>query len=223
MERVLDLGCGPGDSWRKLGLREENWRVVGLDLKMEQLQRAKQDYGARGWNYLRARGEQIPLSDASLDGVVCNVALPYMHIPRTLAEIHRVLIPGGWLKASLHLPGFTWGELRRSFPRPKNTVFRFCVLCNGMILHCSGRVISVKKVSESCQTERGMRIALRRAGFHAIHFRREGPRFFVEALRDDVDHRRLLHAIAPEVVSGIEPAMLRNERSTSVTEFSSWW
>jgi ubiquinone/menaquinone biosynthesis C-methylase UbiE len=184
MQRVLDLGCGPGDSWRKLGMAEQDWQLVGIDVSTRALQIARETFGPRGWRYLLARGEQIPLADECVDGIFCNVALPYMHIPRTIAELHRVLVPGGWFRASLHRADFTWSEFRNSFPHPKRSMFRVFVLLNGMLLHCAGRVMSLQGTCESCQTERGMRMALQKAGFEEIHFRHEGRRFFVEARRD---------------------------------------
>ncbi len=184
MERILDLGCGTGDSWQGLGLQVENRHIIGIDLQQNRLQAANLKYSARGWRYLCGRGENIPLADGSVDGVFCNVALPYMHIPRTLAELHRVLVPGGWLKASLHAPSFTWSEFRQAFPKPKASLFRAFVLLNGMVLHFSGRVLSFGKVAECCQTDAGMRMVLRRAGFTAESFRHEGERFFVDARRD---------------------------------------
>jgi ubiquinone/menaquinone biosynthesis C-methylase UbiE len=184
MERVLDLGCGTGDSWRNLHLQMENFRIIGIDTRCDRAQAANFKYRDRGWTYLCGRGEQLPLPAGSVDGVFCEVALPYMHIPRTLAELHRVLIPGGWLRATLHSPAFTWSEFRKSFPRPKQTLFRVFVFLNGMFLHFFGDVISLGRVAESCQTDRGMRIALRRAGFKNVTFRHEGRRFFVEARRN---------------------------------------
>jgi ubiquinone/menaquinone biosynthesis C-methylase UbiE len=184
MDRVLDLGCGTGDSWRKMGVNVENCRIVGIDLRRDRAQAARVQYADRGWTYLCARGESIPLPDGSVDGVLSNVGLPYMHIPSTLAELHRVLVPGGWLKATLHPPSFTMGDLRKSLPKLKESLFCAFVLFNGMVLHCSGRVVRLGKVAESCQTDAGMRIALRRAGFTAVTFRHEGRRFFVEARRE---------------------------------------
>lgn len=184
MDRLLDLGCGDGDSWQKLGLPVENCWIVGVDLQLERVRAANLKYGGLGWSYLCARGEGIPFSDGSLEGVFCNVALPYMNIPRTLAELHRVLVPGGWFRATLHSPSFTCNEFWRAFPRPKASLFRVFVLLNGMILHFSGGVISMGNVAESCQTEAGMRIALRRAGFTGVSFRREGRRLFVDARRE---------------------------------------
>jgi ubiquinone/menaquinone biosynthesis C-methylase UbiE len=183
-ERILDLGCGTGDSWRKLGLPVENCRVVGIDIQRDRVQTAHLKYGSQGWGYVCARGEEIPLPDGSIQGVFCNVALPYMHIPHTLGELHRVLVPGGWLKASLHTPTFTWSEFRQSFPHPKQCLFRIFVLLNGMVLHFSGNVICLGRVAESCQTSAGMRIALRSAGFTAVSYRKDGRRFFVEARRE---------------------------------------
>jgi hypothetical protein len=152
-----------------------------MDIASDRLQAAHQLYSTRGWRYVRARGESIPLADASVHGVLSWVALPYMHIPRTLAEIHRVLVPGGFFRAALHNPAFTWSELREAFPRPKPSLFRVFVLLNGMTLHFSGRVISLGRMAECCQTEAGMRRALCRAGFSAIAFGHDGPRFSVEA------------------------------------------
>jgi len=100
--------------------------------------------------------------------------------------LHRVLVPGGWLKATLHSSAFTWTEFRQSFSRPKQSLFRVFVLLNGMLLHFFGVVISLGGVAESCQTDRGIRIALRRAGFTDVTLRHEGRRFFVEAQRNGV-------------------------------------
>lgn len=189
MERILDLGCGSGDSWRSLHLEVENFRIIGIDTRPERMLPANAKYKSRGWVYACGRGEELPLADGSVDGVFSEVALPYMNIPRTLAEVHRVLVPGGWLKATLHSPGFTWSEFRRSFPKPKQSLFRAFVFLNGMVLHFFGSVISLGRVAESCQTDRGMRIALRRAGFTTETFRHEGRRFFVEARRDEATVR----------------------------------
>lgn len=185
MARVLDLGCGVGDSWRKSGQSAEDWELVGVDISPERLEVAREKYAARGWRYMCGRGEDIPLSTGTMDGALCWVSLPYMNIPQALAEIHRVLVPGGWFIATLHPPAFTWRELRRSFPRPKPSLFRTFVLLNGMVLHFAGSVLSIGGKAESCQTESGMRIALRRAGFTSIAFRRSNGEFFVEAKRND--------------------------------------
>ena len=188
MERILDLGCGTGGSGSAFGLDVENASVIGIDIQSARARTALLNNQSRGWKYVCARGEQTPFQAASFAGAFSEVALPYMQIPRTLAELHRVLVPGGWLRGTLHSPAFTWQEFLRSFPRPKQSLFRVFVLLNGAILHFTGKVMALGSVAESCQTEAGMRIALRRAGFENVTFRHEGLRFFVEARRDRSAH-----------------------------------
>ena len=183
VERILDLGCGAGESWRTLGFDATNWKIIGLDRRGELAAEASRKYRERGWCYLCAVGESLPFADCSLDGVISRGSLPYMHIPRTLRELHRVLVPQGWLRMSLHNPSFTWSEFREHFPRPSASLGRTLVLVNGIVFHFTGSVMSVRNIAESCQTESGMRIALRRAGFVDVRFGHKDPRFLVEARR----------------------------------------
>ena len=117
-----------------------------------------------------------------------QLALPYMNIQKALAEIHRVLVPDGGVSLILHPPGFTLAELvHHSIPKPKATLFRLYVMANGAWFHCSGRTIGFLGKTESFQTERGMKIALTRAGFSHFGFSRvpgsEGELFLVEATK----------------------------------------
>jgi hypothetical protein len=101
-----------------------------------------------------------------------------MNIPKALTEIHRTLAPGGSLSLSLHLPSFTIAELlHNSIPRPLLTLFRLYVISNGLLFHYTGRNVGfMNKRTESFQTERGMRVALNRAGFVNPSFSRlPGP------------------------------------------------
>jgi ubiquinone/menaquinone biosynthesis C-methylase UbiE len=162
---------------------------VGLDISLPRLREAATLYKSRGWHYLCASGAEIPLRDASVDGVLCNVALPYMNIPRALAELHRVLVPGGWLWASIHVPSFSLAEWRSSFPRPQQTMFRTYVLLNGVVFHCTGAPVSLGKKCESFQTKRGMRLALTRAGFTDLIFERDEKRFWCKARKPGLSRR----------------------------------
>jgi hypothetical protein len=129
----------------------------------------------------------LPFEDESFDRVLSAVALHYMNIQKTLAEIHRVLVPGGGLSLSLHLPSFTIAELlHNAIPKPVPTLFRLYVMANGLVFHCTGRTVGfVNRKTESFQTEREMRVTLNRAGFVNLSFRRPtgpvGETFIVEA------------------------------------------
>jgi ubiquinone/menaquinone biosynthesis C-methylase UbiE len=182
--RVLDLGCGSGQDLASWGVTASD-EVTGLDIDDNRLIAARVRFPNR--TFLRGIGECLPLEDESFDRAISAVALPYMNIQKTLAEIHRILVPGGRLSLSLHPPSFTIAELlHNAIPKPVPTLFRLYVMANGLLFHCTGRAVGfVKGRTESFQTERGMRIALNRAGFVDLLFSRAtgpvGETFAVEA------------------------------------------
>ncbi|MBU0492658.1 MAG: methyltransferase domain-containing protein [Chloroflexi bacterium] len=98
-QRVLDLGCGHGDT--ALRLAAASCAVMGLDISMQFVRRSRERVGpaARaGW--LQGDAEQLPFADGSFDAVVSLGTLH--HLPRpeqAIAEVARVLRPGGWLLA----------------------------------------------------------------------------------------------------------------------------
>ena len=173
--RVLDLGCGSGRdlaSWGVAPLDE----VVGVDINYRSVALAKVKFQNRP--YLQGAGECLPFEGESFDRVISAVALPYMNIQKALAEINRILVLGGALSLSLHPPTFTIGELlHEATPRPVPTLFRLYVMSNGLLFHSIGRNVGfLKGRTESFQTERGMRVALNRAGFVNASFNRSpGP------------------------------------------------
>src|SRR5580765_4167056 len=118
--RILDLGCGSGRELSSWGAAPED-SIIGIDLNRARLAAARTRFPDR--TFLQACGEALPFRDATFDRVISSVALPYMDIPQALAEIHRVLVPGGTLMLSLHLPRFTVSELfRNAFPSPAPTL-----------------------------------------------------------------------------------------------------
>ena len=182
--RVLDLGCGSGRDLAAMGVTASD-EVTGLDIDKSRLAIAKVRFSNR--TFLQAAGECLPFQDETFGRVISAVALPYMNIPKALAEIHRILVPGGGVSLSLHPPSFTIAELlHHAIPKPVPTVFRLYVMANGLLFHCTGRTVGfVNWRTESFQTERGMRAALNRNGFVNLSFSRAvgpaGKTFFVEA------------------------------------------
>jgi ubiquinone/menaquinone biosynthesis C-methylase UbiE len=187
--RVLDLGCGSGRDLASWGVTASD-EVTGLDIDDSRLVTAKVRFPNR--TYLQGAGEWLPFEDESFDRVISAVALPYMNIQKTLAEIHRILVPGGGLSLSLHLPSFTIAELlHHAIPKPVPTLFRLYVMANGLLFHCTGKTVGfLKGRTESFQTERAMRVALNRAEFVNLSFSRAtgsvGETFIVEARKSKV-------------------------------------
>lgn len=97
--RVLDLACGTGD----LGLLASTFGadVVALDLtpRMVQLARLKmRDAGATRMRVLVGDMMAIPLPDDCMDVVTTGYGLRNVpDLDRAIAEVHRVLKPGGRL------------------------------------------------------------------------------------------------------------------------------
>jgi SAM-dependent methyltransferase len=97
--RVLDLGCGSAPLLRMLTGR--SW--IGMDTSGAELT-ATRSAGARP--LLRARACAIPLRDSSIDVVVCSMSLMVATpVPQVIAEITRVLRPGGLLAATIPAAG----------------------------------------------------------------------------------------------------------------------
>lgn len=97
--RVLEVGCGPGTLWRDNRARLPADAVVTLgDLSPGMVAEARGHLGAGAapFRFLVLDAQAIPFPDASFDTVLAMHML--YHVPdraRALAEIRRVLRPGG--------------------------------------------------------------------------------------------------------------------------------
>ncbi len=95
-ERVLDVGCGPGNFTRGFARAAGGGLVLGLDASRTMLARAAAETTADNVAYLRGDAADLPFGDASFDAVCCFAALYLIDHPmRALEEIVRVLAPGG--------------------------------------------------------------------------------------------------------------------------------
>lgn len=92
---VADLGCGTGDAAERLAPFVR--RVIAVDQSDAMLEAAKRRL-ARFPNieFLTGDLERLPLADASIDAAVTVLVLHHIaDLRAALAEIHRVLKPGG--------------------------------------------------------------------------------------------------------------------------------
>ena len=107
--RVLDVGCGTGRLAALLaGAGAE---VVGVDLSPAMLAVAAQRAPGR---LACADAARLPLPDASVDAAVTVATLEFTHDPAAvLAEMARVVRPGGRVVAAVLNPRSPWGLLDR--------------------------------------------------------------------------------------------------------------
>jgi SAM-dependent methyltransferase len=111
-ERVLELACGTGlvtfpaaDAVGARGL------VVATDLSEKMVAFTAAEAARRGLSQVRCQrmgAESLDFPDASFDVVLCALGLMYVpEVATALAEMHRVLVPGGRAVAAV------WGARHR--------------------------------------------------------------------------------------------------------------
>jgi SAM-dependent methyltransferase len=125
--RAADVGCGTGFVAGELARR--GWRAIGVDFSAPMLDEARATAG-RDVRLVRARGEALPLRHGSVALVTCGTSFHWLAPAPALAEMERVLAPGGWAalfwrypvlgEASVHLVG----EVLRRFGREVDAALR---------------------------------------------------------------------------------------------------
>jgi ubiquinone/menaquinone biosynthesis C-methylase UbiE len=100
--RIVEAGCGAARLARDLLARYPSAEIVGLEV--DERQHAKNLAApAERLQFLRAGAEAMPFADASFDGALMLKSLHHVPLARmdaALAELARVLRPGGWLYVS---------------------------------------------------------------------------------------------------------------------------
>jgi ubiquinone/menaquinone biosynthesis C-methylase UbiE len=119
--RVLDVAVGTGHNLEYLPPSVE---VTGIDLSPEMLGRARERAETLGRPVTLVEGDaqDLPFGDGSFETVVCTLSM--CAIPdqrRALAEMYRVLVPGGRLLMVDHIEytraPLRWIERLREHPR----------------------------------------------------------------------------------------------------------
>lgn len=131
--RLLDIGCGTGRLLSRVVAARRGMEAVGLDLSSPMLEMCVAR--CRFWNertaVVRGDSQHLPFANDSFDAITCSHS--FHHYPdqvRVVAEMHRVLRPGGRL---LVIDGYRdnpWGWL----------IFDVLVPWReGEVQHCSAR------------------------------------------------------------------------------------
>lgn len=113
---VLELSCGVGQGLGLTALAARS--VVGLDITFASLKRAQLHYQGR-LPLVQADAACLPFCESRFDLVAIHEAIYYYpDLMRVLAEVHRVLRPGGQLCVSTINP--EWADFN---PSPFSTTY----------------------------------------------------------------------------------------------------
>jgi len=131
--KVLDVGCGTGVLAERMRSALPNAAIWGVDLSSGMLDKGRGRFQAYSGRIQPIQGdsERLPFANGSFDIVTCcNSFHHYPRQDRAVAEMRRVLSPGGRL---LLIDGYRdnpWGHL----------IYDVCVArVEGEVHHCSSR------------------------------------------------------------------------------------
>jgi SAM-dependent methyltransferase len=103
--RVLDFGCGPGRVTAPFKRLLPASRLHGSDIDREAIDWARANLGAIAAFASNAAVPPLPRADGSFDLVYAVSVFTHLDEPsqlRWLAELARILVPDGWLIATVH-------------------------------------------------------------------------------------------------------------------------
>jgi SAM-dependent methyltransferase len=174
--RVLDVGCGAGQTLRVVDGMNRSAVLIGVDPDARALEHG-QSAGKRIW-FLRGAGERLPIADGSADLVICRVAINYMHQGQALSELARVAAPRGRILVSFIAPGYSLREV--VLPGQKGfcqRVGNFKDLVAGLVLQVTGlqpRRSTFWGRSVPYTSQSRLRRQLRAVSFRVAWLRHEG-------------------------------------------------
>lgn len=163
--RCLDLACGTGDIARLLSRRYPEARITGLDLNRDMLALAEKATPRSGIEFRAADMCQTGFPDGTFDIISGGYALRNAPgLPQALAEIHRVMKPGG---------GAAFLDFAKSRFRPVRmlqlALLRVWGNFWGLVLHGNGEVYGyIAESLKSFPDGRELKSLLAHAGFRNV-------------------------------------------------------
>lgn len=141
-QNILDVATGTGDVALLTYKLLQPKQITGIDISEGMLQLGREKIKKAGLQneiqLIQADSEKLPFEDATFDAITVAFGVRnFEHLERGLAEMLRVLKPGGRLAVL-------------EFSQPKNKFFRaFCNFYNNIIVPGAGRLFAKNKEAYS--------------------------------------------------------------------------
>jgi trans-aconitate 2-methyltransferase len=99
--RIIDIGCGPGNSTQALVHRWPDSEIIGIDNSPAMIEKAKEDYPNQDWQLLDAGTDEI---DGTFDIVFSNATIHWIPGHANLVnKFHNMLSDNGILAIQIPL------------------------------------------------------------------------------------------------------------------------
>lgn len=103
---IIDFGCGNGKILGEIKKINSKVKLIGLDVSETALKQAR-EYLPDVEFYKINDGEKIPINDQSIDFIFSSEVIEHIYdTENTLAEISRILKPGGKILLTIPYHGF---------------------------------------------------------------------------------------------------------------------
>jgi SAM-dependent methyltransferase len=146
VSRVLDVGCLGGFGLFDFAVRRRRRRLPVPRLMGVDVDPASLALGAvlsRHWapphkaSFVGASGEGLPFETGSFDLVIARSVLQYLRIQPALAELARVVRPGGLVFIQVHAPAYYLHQILRHVNNPLQAAYYGRALLSGVLFSTS--------------------------------------------------------------------------------------
>ncbi|MGY1709844.1 class I SAM-dependent methyltransferase [Geodermatophilus sp. SYSU D00758] len=213
--RVLDVCCGTGASaLPAAGRAGPAGRVVGIDLAVRQLERARTKAVSQGLGNARFVAgdlEHLAVADESADVVLCAFGLYFaVDLPAAVTGLWRVLRPGGRLVVT------TWG---RRVLEPAQSLYLDAVAGCCRRLDVRSATLSWARINTPdrlAQVFADAQVARPAVVEESVVHPMDGPDFWAVVLGSG--YRLLLDVMGPATAERVRTTFLRRMRQRRVTQ-----
>ena len=142
--KVLNIGCGAGQDMLPFIEKKQAFCIgidVGEELGAIGNSLAEKTDCAENIAFARSMGEDLPFADKSFDVVLCRIAITLMNNQKAIAEVSRILKPGGVFLLKTHSPKFYLGMIKQRFSSlsPRQLAYPLISLAGGTFQIITGK------------------------------------------------------------------------------------